>query len=130
MSDIRILNLFRENIVEFFNELIEQFPEEGDLIIIKLFLETQIPITDIMNIFNIHINADDCLLKKMVKDRNDKFFIEHNLFDIFGKEKVGHFKNLWQSETMTSELKDVIWSWVECFIKLGDAYMQVMKNTK
>lgn len=125
MSDIKILAMFEESLKDFFNELIDFFPGEGDLLVIQIFLRTQIPIEDVMNIFNAQMNMNDGEMKNKAINRNEKFFLEHNLFDVFGKDKVIHFKKLWQSKYMTEQLKEGIWSWVATFIKLGDAYMKV-----
>lgn len=126
MSEIKILSLFEKTLVEFFDELIDQFPYEGDLVMIRIFLQTQVPIVKVMNVFNTRLNANDCELKKMITDRNEKFFLENNIFDSFGKDKVGHFKNVWLSSNITDDIKESIWTWVDGFVKLGDAYMKVM----
>jgi len=128
MSEIKILGMFEDSLKDFFYELIEQFPEEGDLVVILCFLKTNVPVVDVMNIFNTYINSNDGELKKMVKERNETFFLKHNLFDVFGKDKVGHFKKLWTSQQMSQDTKDGIWSWIDSFIKLGDAYMKVMST--
>ena len=83
MSDVKILSLFEKTLVEFFDELVEQFPHEGDLVMIRIFLQTQIPIVKVMNVFNTQLNTNDCELKKMIVDRNEKFFLENNILGCF-----------------------------------------------
>jgi hypothetical protein len=56
MSEIQVLNEFKNGLISFFDELIDQFPNEGDLIMIRIFLKDQIIIEDVMNIFNTFIN--------------------------------------------------------------------------
>ena len=55
MSEIEILTEFKTQLIAFFDELIGQFPQEGDLVVVRLFLANQIPIQDVMNVFNYKI---------------------------------------------------------------------------
>jgi len=72
------------------------------------------------------INTNNQELKKMIKDRNEVFFLEHNLFDSLGKSKVGHFKQLWRSNHLENEDKEVIWKWVDTFVYLADKYAKII----
>lgn len=128
MSEIDILREFKDNLISFFDELIDQFPQEGDLIMLRIFLKDQIPIQDVINAFNVVINRDEQKLRKMVKEKNEVFFLEHNVFDFAGKDKVNHFKRLWRSGRLDTEDKKVIWHWVESFIYIGDKYSKVMRT--
>jgi hypothetical protein len=93
-----------------------------------LFISNQIPIEDAMNIFIQNISSNNYELKNMIKNRNELFFLEHSLFDVFGKDKVTHFKRLWRSESLTDEEKDKIWEWVNAFVLLSDAYIKLSKQ--
>ena len=128
MSEIEILREFKDNLISFFDELIDQFPQEGYLIMLRIFLKDQIPIQDVINAFNVVINKDDQKLRKMVKDKNEIFFLEHNVFDFADKDKVNHFRRLWRSGRLDNEDKKVIWHWVESFIYIGDKYSKVMRS--
>ena len=81
MSETLILQEFKNNLITFFDELIDQFPTEADLFIIRIFLKDQIAIAKVINIFNNTINKDGQKFKKMIKDRNENFFLESNIFD-------------------------------------------------
>ena len=123
MSDItQILMEFKNGLISFFDELIDQFPQEGDLIMVIIFLKDQISIEDVMNIFIHNLNKDDQKLKKMVKDRNEIFFLENNVFDTLGKNKVLHFKRLWRSGSLDEDDKLVVWKWIDSFMFLADKY--------
>jgi hypothetical protein len=65
MSSIEILLEFKNSLVTFFDELIDQFPEEGDLIMVRIFLKDQMPIENVMTIFINNLYKDDQRLKKM-----------------------------------------------------------------
>jgi hypothetical protein len=109
MSEIQVLSEFKNGLISFFDELIDQFPQEGDLVMIRIFLKDQIPIEDVMNIFVNNINKDGGKLKKMIKDRNELFFLENNVFGSLSKNKVMHFQKLWRSGNLDQEDKNVIW---------------------
>ena len=70
---MEVLREFRAQLILFFDELIESFPEEGDLVIARIFISTQVPILEIMNNFNHHINKDDQHLRKMIEERREDF---------------------------------------------------------
>ena len=128
MSEIEILTEFKTQLICFFDELISQFPLEGDLVLVRLFFSNQISIQDVMNFFNHKINTNDQELRKMAKERNESFFLEHNVFDNLGKEKINHFKKLWRSGLLDNEDKEVIWNWIDAFVYLGDKYAKVVMN--
>ena len=126
---IEILKEFKNSLISFFDELIDQFPEEGDLIIVRIFLKDQMPIETVMNVFINNLNKDDQKLRKMVKDRNEIFFLENNVFDAVNKDKVLHFKKLWRSGRLDDDDKKVVWRWIDSFIFLSDKYIKEKSNS-
>lgn len=131
MSEIEVLSEFKTQLISFFDELISQFPQEGDLVIVRLFLANQVPIKEVMDTFNHKINTNDKQLRKMVRDRNETFFLEHDIFDNLGQDnvsKISHFKRLWRSNLLDEEDKDVIWTWVDAFIAIGDKYTKIISR--
>lgn len=121
MSEIEILKQFKDGLITFLDELIDQFPQEGDLIIIRIFLKDRIPITDMMNTFVINILP----FKKMVIDRNEDFFLNHcNILDSHDKSKVNKFKTLWRSPYLDDDNKRIVWEWFDSFIYLAEKYQK------
>jgi len=131
MSELQVLSEFKNGLISFFDELIDQFPKEGDLIMIRIFLKDQIPIEQVMNTFNNSINKDNNKLRKMVKDRNELFFLENNnVFDeSVSKSKIVHFKKLWRSGRLDNDDKEVVWKWLDSFIYLGDKYLKIKNGS-
>jgi hypothetical protein len=125
MSKTQVLTEFKTGLISFFDELIDQFPQEGDLVMFRIFLKDQILIEDVMNIFNNAMNKDNGYLKKMCKERNETFFLENNVFDSISKLKITHFKKLWRSGSLDEEDKKVVWRWIDSFIYLGDKYLKI-----
>jgi hypothetical protein len=128
MSEIEVLTEFKTQLISFFDELIGQFPLEGDLVIVRLFFANQIPIQDVMNNFNHKINTNDQELRKMIKNRNEAFFLENNIFDNLGKDKINNIKKIWRSDRLDKEDKEVIWNWIDAFMYLGDKYAKAIYN--
>ena len=118
-SKLKILIDFKQCLINFLDELIDQFPEEGDLVVIRIFLNDQMPIEQIMNIFIAKVLP----CKKIVKERNDSFFVNQNeFFGNLNKDKVNHFKMLWLSDKLDADDRNVIWKWYDAFINLAEKY--------
>ena len=130
MSDqTALLNSLRITLVEFLDELIDTFPQEGDFVIFRIFIKDRIPPEFIMK----YIVEKLCPLEEMVKKRDEGFFLNNNiLFGFDGNDntlnKVNHFKRLWQSNSMDAENKDIIWSWFKTFIALGNKYKNLQNK--
>lgn len=128
MSENEVLIEFKTQLVSFLDELITQFPQEGDLVVLRLFVTNQMPIKYIMNTFIQKLNTNDQEFRKMAKERNECFFLENNIFENFcSKEKIVRFKKLWVSGFDTED-KKVIWNWIDAFIYLGDKYTKSVMN--
>ena len=52
-----ILQQFKDNLVSFLDELIDVFPSESELILLRIFIKDQIPTEDILNKFIYTINS-------------------------------------------------------------------------
>ena len=47
---LKILNDFRNQLIDFLDEIIEHFPTESEFVIIRMFVKDQIPATDILGL--------------------------------------------------------------------------------
>jgi len=122
MSELQILSQFKNSLISFFDELIELFPEESDLIMIRIFLKDQIPIMEVMNILNFNINKNDAKLKIQMEQHNEQFFLENNFLEGIDKNKVLHFKKLYKSPRLDTEDKAMIWKWIDSFLIMINKY--------
>lgn len=122
-NQTQILIDFKNNLVKFLDELIEQFPEETDFIISRIFIKDQVPVMDIMN----HFITEIIPLKAKIKGRDDKFFIENNiLFSSLDKTKVNHLKKIWRSDRLEKEDKEVIWKWIDALVHFVEKYQKTL----
>lgn len=119
----KLLIEFRDQMVSFFDEIIEQFPKEGDFVIIRIFLKDRLPVEQIMKRFI--NNVLPC--KQQIKKRDEKFFLNDiNLYSdaskTYGSEKVNYFKKLWTTGSLDKEDKIIIWKWIDLFVLLSERY--------
>lgn len=128
MASLKVLIVFKKQLVDFIDELIASFPSEPDFIMIRIFLKDQVPIEDIMKYFVETILP----LENMVATKNDKFFLENNILfeslDSDSATKVNYFKRLWTTIDKTD--KDIIWKWFSSFISLSKRYVDAMKTER
>jgi hypothetical protein len=129
-SETEILIQLKTQLVNFLDELIESFPSEPDFVIFRIFVNDRLPILDIMK----YIVANLCPLHDMIKNRDEKFFLNHNiLFEKFNEDennKVNHFKKLWTSSQLDKDDKEVIWRWFQSFVFLGNKFLDCKKKEK
>jgi hypothetical protein len=125
-NKLQILHIFKTNLLEFFDELIYQYPKEADLYYMRLFLKDQVPIHDVMKVFIQSLENDNRAIRIMAEQKNDLFFLEHNIFDQLSKSTSDHFKKLWSSADITYEDKETIWAWVHRFIEISDHFQRTV----
>ncbi len=120
---LKILNEFRNQLINFLDEIIEQFPTEGEFVIIRMFVKDQIPATDILGRFI----RDLLPYEKQVQTRDEKFFLENTLLYTGGKissNKINHFTTLWRSDRLDDMDRKVIWDWMDVFMRLAHSYKE------
>ena len=99
LSKLEILRLFREKIIDFFDALIEQFPNEGDFIMLRILVEDAPVEATIKNFHKVVFPHSE-----MITSKNEKFFLEKcseilkNIPEInVGDIKIDHFRKIWLS---------------------------------
>lgn len=125
ITTIDVLKHFKTNIIKFFDALIELLPKEGDIIILRVMFDSQIPIENAMDIFSARIMP----YADMLRNKDDRFFLEGtDLFSGVRRDKVSYFKDLWSSGTLTPEDKTQMWRWFSLFLHLAIQYKQLTKT--
>lgn len=115
---------FRNCLVQFLDELIEQFPNEPNFVIMRIFIKDQAPMEEVLGRFI----RDVLPYRKQAQDRDCKFFIEHPFLFLSQedmdttKEHFNYFTELWQSDVLDETDRNVIWSWVDVFMEFGHKY--------
>lgn len=128
MSETQILQQFKQQIIAFLDELIGQFPTEGDLILLRIFFNDQIPIKHVMDVFNHRLLT----VREMIKNRDEQFFLENSgtIFGDLETGKVNHFKRIWRSGRLDDDDKTTIWKWMDVFVKIADKYSKCIGQSK
>ena len=116
----KLLEKFQKNIVRFFDELIEMFPDEKDFIFIRILVKDQIPSTQIMSYFEMVMMNKEIITS--IERRDDTFILSNVLFSKISKSDV--FKNLWEKR-LDNDDKEMIWSWVDSFKTMTTQYMKL-----
>ena len=123
MSKIDILKTLKEQVILFFDELIDTLPEEADLIIIRIFIKDKYPIEDIMK----YIVKKFIPLRNSIIKEDEGFFLNNNiLFEEFDSNKVNHFKRIWRSSSLNEDDRKVIWRWFKGFLCLAEKYEKLL----
>jgi hypothetical protein len=105
------------NLKEFLNDLLETLPEEEDLHIMRIFLIDQLPIDFLIDQINKYVLPH----REKIKKRNEEFFLnDDGVFGLINGKKVLHFKDIWKSNRLAPEDKNIIFIWFEQFINIMD----------
>jgi hypothetical protein len=118
-----ILQQFKDNLVSFLDELIDVFPSESELILLRIFIKDQIPTEDILNKFIYSINKNDNEIRNYIKQRNDIVFTNADFFQAITQIKTMNFRKLWVSDLLDENEKEMFWKWIESFVSLSDKYI-------
>ena len=122
---IKLLSNFRQNLIKLFDDLIGEFPAEGDFIALRIFFDQQMPIEDVMEGFIYEMLKPN--VREMIKQRNEEFFLEHNsLFKALSNSKVDYHKRLWRQ--MDTDNKNILWQYMDAFVYFGTKYQEITRK--
>ena len=123
MTKTEIMKHFRENLIVFVDALVEKFPQEYDLHLLRLVIEDA-PIEPIIIDFGkIIIPYAD-----MVNSRNDAFFLEKCQSLLKGivpdTVELDHFKRIWLSSEFSQDDRVQLWRWFKLFLTLAQKFIE------
>ena len=119
MSDeekkLRILQKFKESLIEFLDELIEQFPTQTELVVIRVMVKDQIPTTQVVDELIEHVLP----FKDKIRNKDLGFLQDE-------KERENHkhskiikmIEELWNSDTLDEDDNEALFNWVLHFLKM------------
>ncbi len=117
----QLLKELKQNVIDFLNELIEQFPEETDLIWGRIWVETQVSALKLMTNFIQKILP----YRDRIDKEDDAFFLD-NAGEFIASDKlgkIGHLKMIWKSSKLDVEDRKIIWQWFKAFLFIVDRYV-------
>ena len=124
-----LIREFRDQLVSFLDDLIEAFPAESDLIIIRICVKDQLPMADVLGRYI----RDLLPIAKQIKDRNAGFFLQNTLLYSgapLATAKINHFKDLWQSDQLDDNDRDTIWKWMDVLNAVASRYLKQFGHIK
>ncbi len=119
MSKIDLLIKFKNTVVSFIDEMIEQFPLDSDLILCRIYIKDQIPTEKLMQIFIKYFLHQ----KQLVLNKDEEFFIKGTktfFEDLNIKSNV--FQKVWLSNILDDDDREIIWEWISSIISIIDKY--------
>jgi len=120
--EVVVLTRFKNGLVQFIDQLIDWMPEDGDLVVTRILVNDQLPITEIMGGFIKFVYP----YRDLIKKSDEKFFLgDTRIFDeIKDQSRVLSLKKLWQNPRFSKDDKEKTWEWVQFFVKCMELYLQ------
>ena len=115
---------YKTVLVNFLKEINVMFPEEGEITLIKFFIE-KLPANATFNMFNTLIHKNNEEIKNMIKNRNDEFILRCSNLG-FAKNKMKYFQDIWKSDKIDNDTRDTIWEWIDTLINIIDKYNKIV----
>lgn len=118
-TKIDLLIKFKNTLVSFIDEIIEQFPQDSDLIICRIYIKDQIPTENLINMFIKYFLPQ----KQLVMNKDEEFFLNGTkefFEDLNIKSNV--FQKVWLSNVLDDDDRDIIWEWINSIITIVDKY--------
>ena len=123
-SDKAWLNAFQTNCMQFLDELIEMFPAEVELVLVKHYVSDSSRVQTIMNGFITGVLPH----KAKIQERNSEFFFVELSTSGFSKEHANRIRILWRSSVLDDDDRKVIWAWMDTFVHCAERYLEATKN--
>jgi hypothetical protein len=114
-------------LVSFFDELIEQFPNEADFVTLRVLISSgQAPMSILLDVWIKNFEDD----KKKIKERNPEFFTSSSgtLSSIGKTSIVDTFRRVWKVIDLDEDNKKTIWKWIDNFVIIVEKYKKLMSE--
>jgi hypothetical protein len=138
LSTFEILNLYKSSVLKFMDSLIELFPDDSELIVMRVMFDGQVvPIEESLKRFAnrlftpVEVPPDGKTIPaEMIRKRNDKFFVSNmSIFAGVDSNKIVRWKQMWQSKRLDAEDRLAIWKWLDLFTEFARMYSENEKIT-
>ena len=127
MSQTIYENKFKNSLLQFLDELIEQYPTYPSIVIVRIYIKDR-------------INADQAIKKyvmevlpyySLIQKKNEIFFtdltvIYTSCFGATNENDIKNLKTIW--ENANEENKKAIWKWIDFFSLLSIKYYKKFMN--
>lgn len=122
---IELFKTFKNEVIEFLESLIALFPNNNEMIRMRIMFHDQVPIEDmIISLMNTILPYKD-----MIINRDENFFLKNNdIFPQTDKSKVIQFRELWNSDQLDDDDKEQLWNWFSLFLKRIENYRDLQNG--
>jgi hypothetical protein len=112
-----LLKKFKISLINFIDQLNEQYPNVSDLKFMKIFIKTTVPIGEVIDNFYKYTVPH----KQKIINKNEAFFMEKDdVFSFLTSDKTSLIKTLWKDAD--DDTKNIIWQWFEHLITISEQY--------
>jgi len=124
MNTSELLVVFKDQLLNFTDELLEMFQNEPKLILLRVYIENNLIVEDAVKRFGKALNGSDALAT-MIQKRNECFFINYDMMKLNNTDtnQVNFMLELWNDKRLDDEDKSVIWMWVDLFVNITQCYL-------
>lgn len=120
----KLVSVLHTKVIEFLGCVIDMFPHESELIIAQIFIQNQVDPKKVMENFLFYMSHED--VKKSVKEKDEGFFLNDNsIFSSLNSDKTNHIKKIWRSGQLEDDEKEIMWNWVNLFLKIIEKYQEL-----
>jgi hypothetical protein len=124
MSDkkFELLIKFKNVLMNFIDELVQQFPNDSDIVMCRIFIKDQIPIQTIMDKFIKYFTPQE----ELIKNKDPLFFtMGTSEFCSSLNLSTNIFEKVWFSDVLDDEDKEITWQWITSLYKIVDKYKTI-----
>lgn len=123
MSAVQVLQHFKTMLLDFIDDLIEQFPTEGKLVVGRIFVDS-LSTEEIIKQFIKEVLP----YEKMINKKDEAFFLTHDiLLAGITNSEVSHFKHLYLQ--LDEDSKNTVWQWVQCLVSITKKYQEITSSS-
>jgi hypothetical protein len=124
-SPSSLVQTFKNSLIEFLDQLIDMFPNESNIVIVRVMVKDVLVIEDLLISFKTGLEKEG--VRDMIKDHNDQYFMRHDtLFSNIGSSNINEVKRLWQSGSIDAYNKTIVWAWIDRFVKVADLHTKAL----
>jgi hypothetical protein len=127
MNTSELLVVFKDQLLNFTDELLEIFPNEPKLILTRVYIENNLIVEEAVKRFGKALNGPDNLAS-VIQKRNESFFAEYDMMKLNNDgsglgDQANFMLELWNDKRLDDEDKSVIWTWVDLFVNITQCYL-------
>ena len=119
-DSVKTLALLQKSLVQFFDELVETFPRQGDFVIFRIMIKDRIPTTDIVSHFKKTLVPHLKIIKEKTSGKEVSVYllqIMNTIFSGLGSVSSSTFEDLLNTlhPVNDKETIDAMWRWLDVF---------------